>query len=47
MTDSNNNATDLLEQAKRELNQGNLGMALARALDASDLQSDEAVLLVA
>lgn len=47
MTDSTPSAADLLEQAKRELNQGNLGMALARALDASDLQSDEAVLLVA
>jgi TPR repeat protein len=47
MTDTTQSAADLLAQAKRELNQGNLGMALARALDASDLQSDEAVLLVA
>lgn len=39
--------TQLFDQARRELVQGNLGMALARALDAADLNHAEANFLVA
>lgn len=39
--------TQLFDQARRELVQGNLGMALARALDAADLDHAEANFLVA
>jgi hypothetical protein len=39
--------TQLFDQARRELVQGNLGMALARALDAADMDHAEASFLVA
>ena len=39
--------TQLFDQARRELVQGNLGMALARALDAADMDHAEATFLVA
>jgi len=39
--------TQLFDQARRELVQGNLGMALARALDAADMDHAEATILVA
>lgn len=39
--------TQLFDQARRELVQGNLGMGLARALDAADMDHAEASFLVA